>query len=75
MRDDTNQAPHRDRHQPPLQPMGASQPSLQEKLRRGEIGGQALGLIQLVAAQRAGSESPGDGPGREAGHRRLAELN
>lgn len=25
--------------------------SLQEKLRRGEIGGQALGLIQLVAAQ------------------------
>lgn len=53
----------------------ADHASLQEKLRRGEIGGQALGLIQLVAAQRAGSESPGCEAGREAGHRRLAELN
>ncbi|MFI4916487.1 MAG: hypothetical protein ACIAS6_08280 [Phycisphaerales bacterium JB060] len=70
MRDDTNQAPHRDRHHPPLQAMGVSQASLQEKLRRGEIGGQALGLIQLVAAQRAGSDVAG-----EPGNRRLAELN
>lgn len=42
--------------------------SLQEKLRRGEIGGQALGLIQLVAAQssqeglRAGASGSDQNP-------------
>lgn len=39
----------------------ASAANLQEKLRRGEIGGQALGLIQLVAAH-GGSASTGHGP-------------
>ncbi|MEQ9095421.1 MAG: hypothetical protein RIE32_04085 [Phycisphaerales bacterium] len=70
MRDDTNQAPHRMPHQPPS-PMPAS---LHEKLRRGEIGGQALGLIQLVAAQQAGAGAERTGGG-ELSRGRLAELN
>ena len=49
----------------------ADHASLQEKMRRGEIGGQALGLVQLVAAQGACSNATGDEPS----HRPLAGLN
>jgi hypothetical protein len=35
--------------------------SIAELMRRGEIGGQALGLLQLVAAQR------GPAPGADVG--------
>ncbi|MEQ8317354.1 MAG: hypothetical protein RIE77_07185 [Phycisphaerales bacterium] len=53
---------HADQWQPsPPEEALRSVVSLQEKLRRGEIGGQALGLIQLVAAQ-GGSASTGHGP-------------
>ncbi len=54
---------HASTHRPgsPQKPeLGAA--TLQEMLRRGEIGGQALGLVQLVAAQ-----SDQEGPCTPAG--------
>ncbi|UYV13186.1 MAG: hypothetical protein NCW75_02605 [Phycisphaera sp.] len=36
----------------------ASGVSIEEMMRRGEIGGQALGLIQMMAGQAASEDGP-----------------